>query len=93
MDKDDAGCHGKSGKIIIKTKDGTKTIDLSDMNVDLDLDELELDDLDLDDLDLDGVYDMHMYHMQEADELEDEIEDLQNQIKELKKELEELKKS
>jgi hypothetical protein len=96
MDKDDAGCPGKGGKggkIIIKTKDGTKTIDMSDMDVDLDLDDLELDDLDLDDLDLDDLQHMHMYNMQDAGDLEDEIEDLQNQIKELKKELEDLKKS
>ena len=75
--------HGEEGKIIIKTEDGTKTIDISDMDIDLDLD----------DLDLDELRDVHMYHLQDADDLEEEIEELQEEIEELKKEIKKLQKS
>jgi hypothetical protein len=85
---EDAECKGKEGKIIIKTEDGTKTIDISDMDIDLDL-----EDLNLDDLDLDEFHKMHMYHLQDAGDLEEEIEELQQEIEELKKELKKLKKS
>jgi hypothetical protein len=88
MGMDEADCHGKGGKIIIKTEDGTKTIDLSDMEIDLDL-----EDLDLDDLDLDELHNMNMYHLQDADDLEDEIKELQKDIEQLKKELKKLQKS
>ena len=83
MDLDDAECHGKEGKIIIKTEDGTKTIDISDMDIDLDLDQLDLDEL----------HNMHMFHLQDADDLEDEIEELQEEIEELKKEIKKMQKS
>ena len=87
--KGDGKCgEGEGGKIIIKTDEGTKTIDLSDMDIDLNLEDLGLDDLDLDELE-----GMHMYHMQNADDLKDEIKALQKEIDELKKELETLKKS
>jgi hypothetical protein len=78
--------HGGEGhKMIIKTEDGVKTIDLpnidlSDIDIDLDLDDLE---------DLKGI---HMYHL-EAGDLEEEIEELQEDIEQLKKELEKLRKS
>jgi hypothetical protein len=83
---DDEGCHGEGGKIIIKTEDGMKTIEMPDLDIDLDLDDLDLDDLE-------ELHDMKMYHLQDAEDLEDEIEDLKKEIEELKRELEMLKKS
>jgi len=79
----DKDCHGKGGKIIIKTEDGEKIIDISDMDIDLDLDDLNLDEL----------HDMRMFHLQDADDLEDEIKELQEEVEELKKELKKLEKS
>jgi len=88
----EGGCHGEGGKVIIKTDDGVKTIDLSDilsdMDIDVDLDDIEMD---LDDLG-EMQKDIHMYHM-DAGDMKEEIEQLQQEINGLKKEIEELKKS